>query len=112
MDDFVIVHHDKTFLWHCLGEMDNYLHERLKLKLNPKTDLFKVSRGFEFLGWRFFLNQQGQIVRRIKRQSKQRVKEGLKVINQWYQQVIRLFQMSNIVYQAIKGICAMDIHII
>jgi len=42
--------------------------------LNPKTDIFLVKHGVEFLSWRFFVRESGKIVRKLKRQSKLRFK--------------------------------------
>ncbi|QUO43471.1 RNA-dependent DNA polymerase [Brevibacillus composti] len=52
MDDFVILHHDKKELRRWLQEIEDFLFARLQLKLNPKTDIFPISRGVDFLGYR------------------------------------------------------------
>ena len=84
MDDFVLIHHDKKVLWNALEEIKKIVNDDLKLQLNPKTDIFKVSRGVEFLGWRFFVNTDGKIVKRLKLQSKKRYKKKLKFLQKAY----------------------------
>jgi retron-type reverse transcriptase len=40
MDDFIILHNNKDYLWELLCEIETYLHDKLKLHLNPKTGIF------------------------------------------------------------------------
>jgi hypothetical protein len=54
MDDFVILHHDKEYLWELLGKIENYLHDNLKLNLNPKTGIFPGKHGIDFCGYRIW----------------------------------------------------------
>ena len=77
MDDFVFVHHDKNYLWVVLTKIERFLWDNLGLRLNLKTAIIKVNCGVEFLGWRFFVNNRGQVVKRLKRQSMLRYYRGL-----------------------------------
>lgn len=52
MDDFVIIDPDKSRLWDLLSDIDDYLQHRLRLNLNPKTDIFPTNRGIDFCGYR------------------------------------------------------------
>jgi len=52
-DDFCIFHNDKSYLNRMAGIIKEFLSERLKLTLS-KCDLFPVSRGVDFLGYRHF----------------------------------------------------------
>jgi retron-type reverse transcriptase len=52
MDDFVIISNDKQQLRDLLGRIEQFLQDRLHLDLNPKTDIFPVSRGIDFCGYR------------------------------------------------------------
>jgi retron-type reverse transcriptase len=54
MDDFVILHNDKRYLWELLGKIENYLHDKLKLNLNPKTGIFPGKNGIDFCGYRIW----------------------------------------------------------
>ena len=52
-DDFCLFHDDKRFLHQMASEIKAYVGSRLKLTLS-KCDLFPVSRGVDFLGYRHF----------------------------------------------------------
>lgn len=52
-DDFLLFHDDKKYLGRMAVIIEKYLTEKLKLRLS-KCDLFPVSRGVDFLGYRHF----------------------------------------------------------
>lgn len=52
-DDFCLFHDDKAVLNRTAGEIETFLADRLALTLS-KRDLFPVSRGVDFLGYRHF----------------------------------------------------------
>ncbi|MEJ5227171.1 reverse transcriptase/maturase family protein [Thermodesulfovibrio sp.] len=52
MDDFVILYNDKKQLHKWRVEIERFLNERLLLTLNPKTSVFPIARGIDFLGYR------------------------------------------------------------
>lgn len=52
-DDFCLFHDDKEFLWKALERLTAFLQDCLRLRLSKK-DLFPVSRGVDFLGYRHF----------------------------------------------------------
>src|SRR5690606_10529789 len=54
MDDMIILHDDKRYLWKVFIEIKNFTEQRLKLKFNKKTSVFKIERGIDFLGYRQF----------------------------------------------------------
>ncbi len=76
MDDFILFHHDKEYLKFCLTEINHYLH-KLKLQLNRKTQIYDIKKGFNFLGYKFFLKGKKLIVL-INNQSKKRIKRKLR----------------------------------
>lgn len=51
MDDFIILHRSKAELWRLLGLIETFVADRLKLRLNPKTDVFPLNRGVDFVGY-------------------------------------------------------------
>lgn len=54
-DDAVILHYDKRFLHEVWRRIEEYLADKLRLKLNRKTQLFPVeARGIDFLGYRTY----------------------------------------------------------
>jgi len=74
MDDFVILHHDKTVLWDWLREIETLFVVRLKLRLNSKTSIFPVAQGIDFLGYRIWQDRRllrksssRRMVRRLKK---------------------------------------------
>jgi RNA-directed DNA polymerase len=52
-DDFCLFHDDKNYLGNMARMIQAFLASRLKLRLS-KCDLFPVSRGVDFLGYRHF----------------------------------------------------------
>jgi RNA-directed DNA polymerase len=52
-DDFLLFHDDKAVLNRAAREIEEFLSKRLALKMS-KCDLFPVSRGVDFLGYRHF----------------------------------------------------------
>ena len=56
MDDFILLHEDKTYLREIKSKIIAFLSDRLKLKLNPKSDIFPINRGIDFLGYRTWHN--------------------------------------------------------
>ncbi|MDR0221674.1 MAG: RNA-directed DNA polymerase, partial [Lachnospiraceae bacterium] len=72
MDDFVLLHHDKEYLRHCLGEIRRVCRDDLHLEMNEKTQIFPVKNGVEYLGWRFYLTESGKAVRKLRTANKRR----------------------------------------
>ena len=52
-DDFLLFHNDKAVLSDAAKLVEAFVGERLKMRLS-KCDLFPVSRGVDFLGYRHF----------------------------------------------------------
>ncbi|HHT9139074.1 MAG TPA: RNA-directed DNA polymerase, partial [Candidatus Wunengus sp. YC60] len=52
-DDFLLFHNDKKFIYELAHKIKEFLETKLKLTLS-KCDLFPVSRGVDFLGYRHF----------------------------------------------------------
>ena len=68
-DDFMLFNQSKEYLKYCKTEIENFL-ENEKLKLNPKTRIYKNTDNFSFLG----RNKKGQYIRyrNLKRKIKAR----------------------------------------
>lgn len=71
-DDFLLFHNDKKLLGEMAQVIECFLREKLQLKLS-KSDLFPVSRGVDFLGYRHF---KGYIL--VRKSTVKRVKKRLK----------------------------------
>lgn len=80
MDDMILIHRDKSYLQHCLKEIENKCKTDLKLSLNQKTQIGVVRNGIDFLGYRHILNKNGSITRKLRASSKQRLKRHLKTL--------------------------------
>lgn len=52
MDDVLILHEDKRYLWDLKEQLDKFITHRLHLRLNNKTMVRTVSQGVEFVGYR------------------------------------------------------------
>lgn len=55
-DDFCLFHNSKKVLWECANQIQNFLWDRLQLTMS-KCDVFPVSQGVDFLGYRHFQNK-------------------------------------------------------
>lgn len=52
MDDVVVLHQDKKYLWALKDQINDFVVDRLHLQLNNKTMVRKASQGIEFVGFR------------------------------------------------------------
>ena len=78
MDDFVLIHQDREYLKYCLEEIIKALDE-LDLKLNPKTQIFPLKNGTDYLGWHFYLTDSGKVVMKLRKKSKDNMKRKVKL---------------------------------
>ena len=79
MDDFVLLLKSKREAREVLGKIENFLEEKLDLKLNSKTSYFKVSQGVNFCGFRIWKTH-----RLLREQSKKKMKRKLKSFQKLY----------------------------
>lgn len=80
MDDMILLHRDKAYLQYSLREIEKKCEKELKLSLNQKTQIGIVKSGIDFLGYRHILNENGNITRKLRASSKQRLKKHLKTL--------------------------------
>ena len=73
MDDFVLLHEDREYVEYALSEMKKAV-ESLGLFFNSKTQIFPIKNGVTYLGFRFEVTPTGKVVRKIKKQSKKRLR--------------------------------------
>lgn len=67
MDDFVLLHEDKSELWRLLGRIGDFLNTELHLVLNHKTRVFPASHGIDFAGYRHWTNYKLPRKRNVKK---------------------------------------------
>jgi len=66
MDDFLIISESKEYLEECKEKMKQYL-TRLEFELNEdKTEIYPLSKGIEFLGFKFLLTDTGKVLMLMK----------------------------------------------
>lgn len=84
MDDMVLIHEDKGYLQKCLAELREVAERELKLEFNEKTQVFPLSAGVDYLGWRFYVTESGKVIRRLRTTGKRRYKRRLKASMEQY----------------------------
>lgn len=87
MDDFIIIHEDKKYLEYCLDEIKKFLL-KYKLEINyNKTKTDSIRNGIDFLGYRFYVNNNKIIIKlrnHIKNIFKSKVKKLKYLIEENY----------------------------
>lgn len=76
MDDFYIIDESKEKLQAALKIIRQHLAER-GLELNGKTQIFPLRNGLDFLGFHSYLNDDGQVIRKVRKASRERMKRKL-----------------------------------
>ena len=84
MDDMILLHESKEHLKKCLNKITDIAENRLKISFNEKTQIFPVSEGVDYLGWRFYLTDSGKVIRRLRTSNKRRFKRRLKAFQKKY----------------------------
>lgn len=84
MDDLILLHESKEHLQNCLRELTDIAENVLKISFNEKTQIFPVSEGVDYLGWRFYLTDSGKVIRRLRTSNKRRFKRRLKTFAERY----------------------------
>ena len=79
MDDGVIFDYDKERLKYIKSVIEKELIKE-KLELNKKTNIYKLSSGFTFIGYRFILRNNKLIIR-INNKVKTRIKRKIKYLS-------------------------------
>ena len=64
MDDFILIHEDKSVLRAALAEIEKRL-SALGMTLNKKTQILPLKNGVLWLKWRFVLTDTGKVIRKI-----------------------------------------------
>jgi hypothetical protein len=86
MDDFLLIHHDRSSLDECLRHIRAFLERRLRLSLNRKTQIFPLCHGVDYLGFHMYLTESGKVVRVLRRDSVRRVKRKLRRFQEKYRE--------------------------
>ena len=78
VDDFICIAETKQELHNLLMLMQPIL-QRLNLEFNEKkTMIIPMKNGVDYVGWHFYLNENGRVIRRMRKASKIKMKRKLK----------------------------------
>ena len=91
MDDGIMLHESKEYLNEVRKEMD-VMADKLKIQFNSKTQVFPISEGVDFLGFRFYLTDTGKVVKRFRTSNKKRWKRRLKKFKEEYREGRKSFE--------------------
>ncbi len=86
---FILIYHDKQYLQYCLKKIKNKL-KNYNLKLNKKTQIMNIKKGFTFLGYKFILKEK--IIMKITNKTKQNNLKNIKEKKQYYKRKNITFQ--------------------
>ena len=85
MDDFILIDSDKERLKEALNLLKAFLSSNLHLKLNNKTQIFPAKNGIDYLGFHLYLTENGKVIRKIRKKSKEKMKRKIKHFNKAYE---------------------------
>lgn len=88
MDDFVLIHPDKTYLQECKRRIEQYLNS-INLSLNGKSHIFPLRNGVDFLGFHTYITDTGKLIKKVRHASNKRVKRKLKKFKVLYATGVR-----------------------
>lgn len=77
MDDFYVIHEDREYLTSLVREIDGRIRT-IGLSLNPKTQVFPLKNGIDFLGFHSYLTDTGKVVRKLRAKSITNMRRRLK----------------------------------
>ena len=80
MDDMILLLPSKKQARGCLRFIESQLIDN-RLQINEKSQIAAVKNGVVFLAWKFFYSQDGAIVQKVKRQTKRRIFEKMRIMD-------------------------------
>ena len=100
MDDGYVIHESKEYLQRCLDGIRRICSE-LEITLNEKkTQIVKISHGFVWLKCRFYVTENGKVVRKIHKKSIARERRKLKKFIPLLDQGIMSYTDARTAYQS------------
>lgn len=79
MDNFVVLHEDKTFLHILLDWMALYLSSELRLTLNPKWQVGNLIDGLPIVGYRIYADGHVRVAKNNKIKAIRHIRKGFKL---------------------------------
>ena len=77
MDNFLLLDEDPSFLYFAKYEISNFINNRLKLQLNPKSTIIFAKNGVDFVGYRHWMD-----FTLLRKASMRRITKLMKQLNQ------------------------------
>jgi retron-type reverse transcriptase len=99
MDDVIILHPDKKYLWRLKEEIGAFLQEHLHLVLNDKTTVRTADQGIDFCGYRIWPTH-----RKLRKRTALKMKRRLKYLQQAYARGEVSFDEVNATVQSYLGL--------
>lgn len=93
MDDLVIIDTDKEFLKKCITGITDEV-EKVKLKINNKTQIYDLKNGVPFLGYKFVLKDKRLHVL-LSSKTKKRIKTRLNRVRKDKEQCLEIIKNYN-----------------
>ena len=84
MDDWIAIVETKSEANDILDKMKEFLWDELELKTNDKTQIFPIKNGVDFLGFQTYITESGKVIRRLRRDSKEKMKKKLRKFKKLY----------------------------
>lgn len=75
MDDIIVLGDSREWLWQLKEDVEEFLHEHLKLDLNNKTTVRPIGTGIEFVGYRVWATH-----RKLRKSTLKKMKARLKFL--------------------------------
>lgn len=80
VDDFICIGETKQELHNLMTQMQSIL-KNLNLEFNKKkTMIIPMKNGVDYVGWHFYLDENGKVIRRMRKASKIKMKRKLKYL--------------------------------
>lgn len=84
MDDIIVVCGSREQAREILDKMRKFVSDELLLEFNKKTQIAPVKNGVDFLGFHFYLTENGKVIKKLRTQSKKKYKKRLKKMKKDY----------------------------
>lgn len=88
MDDLALIAEDKQTLIDAYRDIDFILRNALNLCFNDKTSIHPLKNGVGFLGWNYYLLKTGRVLKKRKKDAKDRAKKKVKLAIYLYEENI------------------------
>lgn len=103
MDDFMAIVETKKEAQRILEKMKGFLWQELKLETNNKTQIMPLKNGVDFLGFHLYITKTGKVIRKIRKDSKERMKRKLRAFKPLYEKGLITKEEINRSYESWKG---------